>query len=70
MLRLTWFGHVKRKGDDDWVNGCAELEVDSKRPPRGRPKSTCKDVVTDDMKRMHLSPSDVLMYRTGRIGKG
>jgi hypothetical protein len=27
-----WFGHVERKGDDDWVKRCTRLEVVGKRP--------------------------------------
>jgi hypothetical protein len=37
--RLRWFDYVKRKGDDDWVKRCTELEVDGERPS-GRPKRT------------------------------
>jgi hypothetical protein len=37
--RLRWFGHVERKGDDDWVKRCTRLEVVGKRP-RGRPRKT------------------------------
>ena len=25
--RLRWFGHVKRKADDDWVKKCTKVEV-------------------------------------------
>jgi len=28
--RLRWFGHVKRKSDDDWVKKCQQLMVESK----------------------------------------
>jgi hypothetical protein len=55
---LRLFGHVKRKGDDDWVRTCTELVVDGKRP-RGRPMRTKGDVVKCDMKRMYLSLNDV-----------
>jgi hypothetical protein len=37
--RLRWFGHVERKGDDDWVKRCTRLEVVGKRP-RSRPRKT------------------------------
>jgi hypothetical protein len=46
---LRWFGHVKRKGDNDWVRKCTELVVDGKRP-RGRPRRPWGDVVKDNMK--------------------
>ena len=26
--RLRWFGHVRRKNDDDWVKKCMDLEVE------------------------------------------
>jgi hypothetical protein len=35
--RLRWFGHVERKGDDDWVKRCTRMEVEGNRP-RGRPR--------------------------------
>ena len=43
VLRLissrSWYGHVLRKDDDDWVKKCMEYEVEGPRP-RGRPKRT------------------------------
>jgi len=33
--RLRWFGHVKRKSDDDWVKKCWQLVVEGKAG-RGR----------------------------------
>ena len=38
--RLTWFGHVERKDDNDWVKRCITWEVEGIRQ-RGRPKKTC-----------------------------
>ena len=29
--RLRWFGHVERKGDEDWVKRCRNMEVDGRR---------------------------------------
>jgi len=40
--RLHWYGHVLRK--DDSVKKCMEYAVEGLRP-RGRPKSTWKEVV-------------------------
>jgi len=34
--RLRWFGHVERKGDNDWVKRCITWEVEGIRQ-RGRP---------------------------------
>jgi hypothetical protein len=45
--RLRWFGHVQRKGDDDWVKRCTRLEVVGKRP-RGRPRKTWMTTLKDD----------------------
>jgi len=38
-MRLRWYGHVLRKGDNDWVKKCMEYEVEGARL-RGRPKNT------------------------------
>jgi hypothetical protein len=51
------FGHVERKGDDDWVNRCTRLEVVGKRP-RGRPRKTWMTVLKEDMRRGALSLED------------
>ena len=37
--RLTWFGHIKRKEEDDWVSACRDIEVLGSRG-RGRRKKT------------------------------
>jgi len=34
--RLSWYGHVLKKDDDNWVKKCMEYEVQGPRP-RGRP---------------------------------
>ena len=33
--RPRWFGHVKRKNDDDWVKACHRLEVPGGRVGAG-----------------------------------
>ena len=45
--RLRWYGHVLRKDDDHWVKKCMEYEVGVPRP-RGRLKSTWREVVRED----------------------
>ena len=30
--RLRWYGHVMRKGDEDWVKKCMEYRVEGRRP--------------------------------------
>jgi len=42
--RISWYGHVLQKEDNDWVKKCMEYEVEGARP-RGRPKRTWKEVV-------------------------
>ena len=37
--RLTWYGHVMRKNDEDWVKKCMEYRVEG-RGPVGRPRRT------------------------------
>ena len=37
--RLRWYGHVMRKGDEDWVKKCMEFRVEGRRPV-GRPRRT------------------------------
>ena len=37
--RLRWYGHVMRKGDEDWVKKCMEYRVEGRRPV-GRPRKT------------------------------
>ena len=34
--RLSWYGHVLRKDDDDWVKKCMEHEVEGSRPRPGK----------------------------------
>ena len=31
ILRLRWFGDVKRKGEEDWVNKAISVEVEGRR---------------------------------------
>ena len=36
--RLRWYGHMMRKGDEDWVKKCMEHRVEGRRPI-GRPRN-------------------------------
>jgi len=37
VVRLNWFGHLKRKKDNDWVKDCKDLEVEGdKEKAKGR----------------------------------
>jgi len=56
--RLRWYGHVLRKGDDDWVKKCIEYEVEGPRP-RGRPKRTWR-VVREDCQARKLNKEDAM----------
>ena len=46
--RLKWYGHVMRKGDEDWVKKCMESRVKGIRPV-GRPRRTWLESVEADM---------------------
>ena len=37
--RMRWYGHVMRKGDEDWVKKCMENRDEGRRPV-GRPRKT------------------------------
>jgi len=60
--RLRWYGHVLRKKDDDWVKKCMEYEVECPRP-RGRPKTTWREVVKEDCQARKLN-TEVSMDRS------
>jgi len=54
---LRW--HVLRKEDTDWVKKCMEYDVEGSRP-RGRPKSTWKEVVHEDCQARNLNKGDAI----------
>ena len=64
--RLRWYGHVMRKGDEDWVKKCLENRVEGRRPV-GRRKSTWLDSVEADMAELEI---DREMSMTERNGEG
>ena len=53
---LTWFGHVERKGDNDWVKRIT-WEVEAIRQT-GRPNKTLWDCVKNDVESLGLSQKD------------
>ena len=69
--RLRWFGHVERKGVDDWVSACRNLEVVGSRG-RGRPRVTWRAWLDGDMKDIGLRPGmamDREKWRCGIMGR-
>ena len=47
--RLRWYGHVERKGDDDWVMRCTSFHVAGPIPP-GRPRKSWQSTLANDMR--------------------
>ena len=37
--RLRWYGHARRKRDEDWMKKCMEFRLEG-RTPVGRPRNT------------------------------
>jgi hypothetical protein len=52
--RLRWFGHLERKGEDEWVSACRSFEVVGIRG-RGRGRKTWEECVKADMDLLGLS---------------
>ena len=50
--RLRWYGHVMRKGDENWVNKCMEIRVEGRKPV-GRPRRSWLESVEADMTELH-----------------
>ena len=46
--RLRWFGHLERKGNDDWVSTCRNLEVVGPKG-KGRSRKTWRQCVDHDL---------------------
>ena len=65
--RLRWFGHVERKGDEDWVSKCRELVVVGDRS-RGRGRKTWMECVEGDMVKLKLRRKDALERDVWRSG--
>ena len=56
--RLRWFGHVKRREEDDVLKQVMLLEVEGRRP-RGRPRKRWKTCVEGDMRELGVREEDV-----------
>ena len=56
--RLRWYGHVMRKGDEDWVKKCMEYRVEGRRPVE-RPGKTWLESVEVDMAKLEIDKEDV-----------
>ena len=56
--RLRWYGHVIRKGDEDWVKKCMEYRVEGRRLV-GRPRKTWLESVEVDMAELEIDKEDV-----------
>ena len=56
--RLRWYGHVMRKGDEDWVKKCMEYIAEGRRPV-GRPRKTWLESVEVDMAKLEIDKEDV-----------
>ena len=46
--RLSWYGHVMSKSDEDWVRKCMKYRVEGRRPV-GRPRRTWLESVEADI---------------------
>ena len=55
--RLRWYGHVMRKGDEDWVKKCMEYRVEGRRPV-GRPRKIWLESVEVDMAELEIDKED------------
>ena len=51
--RLSWFGHLERMDDNNWVSKCRHCVVDG-RSVKGRPRKTWNEVVRNDLKEKNL----------------
>ena len=58
-VRSSWYGHVPRNDDDDWVKKRTEHEVEGPRP-RGRPKKTRKEAAREDCQARKLNKEDAM----------
>ena len=56
--RLKWYGHVMRKGDENWVKKCMEYRVEGRRSV-GRPGKTWLESVEADMAELEINKEDV-----------
>ena len=57
--RLRWFGHVRRREENDPIRRVVDLEVVGRRP-RDRPKKTWKKTFEEDMRLVGVGEEDAL----------
>ena len=53
-----WYGHVMRKGDENWVKKCMEYTVENRRPI-GRPRKTWLLSVETNIVELEINKEDV-----------
>ena len=54
--RLTWFGHVKRRDENNILRRAIEMEMEVEgRRPVGRPKKTWSKLVEEDMRKLNIT---------------
>ena len=52
--RLFWFGHVKRRDENDPISRVQEVVAPGRRP-RGRPKKTWQECVHQDLQQLEMT---------------
>ena len=57
--RLRWFGHVRRRDQEEPLGRILGLEVAGRRP-RGRPRKSWRKIVETDMRLVGASEMDAL----------
>ncbi|PHT29317.1 hypothetical protein CQW23_31084 [Capsicum baccatum] len=65
-VRLSWFGHVKRRDMDAPVRRCERLALDGFRRGRGRPKKYWGEVIRWDMEQLQLTEDMTLDRKVWR----
>ena len=66
IIGLDWFGHVERKGGQQWVKKCMDFKMNGS-VGRGRPRKSWLECVNDDMKKFGLKKEmahDRTMWRS------
>ena len=69
--RLRWFGHLERKGNDDWVSACRNYVVPGPKS-KGRSRKTWDECVRYDLRSGGLNPQwaqNRSMWKSLIVGK-
>ena len=69
--RLRWFGHLERKGNDDWVSACRNYVVPGSKS-KGRSRKTWDECVRYDLRSGGLNPQwaqNRSMWKSLIVGK-